>query len=34
VVQGEVLLYVEERNEYFPLSAGDIIVMPEGVSHT
>lgn len=34
VVQGEVLLFVEERNEYFPLKAGDAILMPKGVSHT
>ena len=34
VVCGEVLLYVEERNEYFELKAGDVILMPEGVSHT
>ena len=34
VVKGHVLLYVEERNEYFELEEHDAILMPEGVSHT
>lgn len=34
VARGHVLLFVEERNEYFELAEGDAILMPEGVSHT
>lgn len=34
VSRGRVLLFVEERDEYFELEEEDIIVMPEGVSHT
>jgi len=34
VSRGHVLLYVEERDEYFELEEQDIILMPEGVSHT
>ncbi len=34
VSRGRVLLYVEEKDEYFELKEEDIILMPEGVSHT
>lgn len=34
VSRGHVLLYIQEREEYHELEEGDIILMPEGVSHT
>lgn len=34
VSRGRVLLYVEEKDKYFELNEEDIILMPEGVSHT
>jgi mannose-6-phosphate isomerase-like protein (cupin superfamily) len=34
VSRGRVLMFVEERDEYFELEEQDIILMPEGVSHT
>jgi mannose-6-phosphate isomerase-like protein (cupin superfamily) len=34
IVKGNVLLFVEERDEYYELEEGDCILIPEGVSHT
>ncbi len=34
VSRGYVLLYIKERDEYFELEEEDVILMPEGVSHT
>jgi mannose-6-phosphate isomerase-like protein (cupin superfamily) len=34
VSRGHVLMYIEEKNEYHELEEEDIILMPEGVSHT
>ena len=34
ISRGRVLLYVEEKDEYYELEEEDIILMPEGVSHT
>ncbi len=34
VSRGTVLMYIEEKDEYHELNEGDIILMPEGVSHT
>lgn len=34
VTRGRVLMFVEERDEYFELEEEDIILIPEGVSHT
>lgn len=34
VSRGHVLLYVKETEQYFELEQEDIILMPEGVSHT
>lgn len=34
VSRGSILLYVKETDQYYPLEEQDIILMPEGVSHT
>ena len=34
VSKGSVKMFVKENNEYFDLNEEDIILMPEGVSHT
>jgi mannose-6-phosphate isomerase-like protein (cupin superfamily) len=34
VAKGSVLMFVEERDEYYELDEGDCILMPEGISHT
>jgi oxalate decarboxylase/phosphoglucose isomerase-like protein (cupin superfamily) len=34
VSRGRVLMFVEERDQYYELEEQDIILMPEGVSHT
>jgi mannose-6-phosphate isomerase-like protein (cupin superfamily) len=34
VVQGDVLLYVEETDKYLELHTADAVLIPEGVSHT
>jgi quercetin dioxygenase-like cupin family protein len=34
VSRGHVLLYVEEQDKYYELEEQDIILMPEGVTHT
>ena len=33
-VQGTVLLFVEESDDYYELSAGDALLVTENVSHT
>ena len=34
ISRGRVLLFVEEKDEYYELEEEDIILMPEGVPHT
>ena len=34
VSRGRVLMFIEELDEYYELEEQDIILMPEGVSHT
>jgi mannose-6-phosphate isomerase-like protein (cupin superfamily) len=34
ISRGRVLLFVEERDEHYELEEEDVILMPEGVSHT